>query len=126
MKFLEDLPPKCPPEAAEDRAIQSAFRVVRNLNPTVDEFKSYAALGRPLSPMDDICRFASCSLFLCREKASRLAKMPRMRASGAKFIAEITIDSGSGLSLIKNKHVDFWMYSSFDPPSSIRAVEPVE
>lgn len=125
MKFWEVLPAQCPPAKAADIEISDAYRCVTSSTPTKNDFLSQAAKKLKLGPLGDPCKHASCSLFTCSEKAKNIAyRLPKPR-EGGPFVAQLTIGSGAGVSLIKNKHVDFWMYDTFDPVAVIKKVETV-
>ena len=36
-----------------------------------------------------------------------------------EYVAKLNILAGSGFILAKNGHIDFWMFNTFDPISSI-------
>jgi hypothetical protein len=125
MNFWEVLPDKCPPEKAADVAIAVAYRCVTSEKPSKSDFLSQAAKKRALLPLGDACKHASCSLFTCPDKAQNIAyRLPKPR-EGGPFVAHLTISTGAGVSLQKNKHVDFWMYDTFDPVAAITKVETV-
>jgi hypothetical protein len=126
-KFLERLPAKCPPESATDVAIDCVYRVVTSKKPTIDDFKSHAALNLPIRPKTDPCRWSSCSLFLDKSKAAEIAfKLPKPRF-GKPSLAMMSIARGCGMSVINvaTSHVDFWMYADFDPIKAIQKMEKV-
>jgi hypothetical protein len=125
MGFWEELPDQCPPAKAADIEISDAYRCVTSDSPTKDDFLSQAARKRPLNPLADPCKHSSCSLFTCADKAKNIAyRLPKPR-EGGPFVAHLTIESGAGVSLEKNKHVDFWMYDTFDPVAAIKKIETV-
>lgn len=45
-------------------------------------------------------------------------RMPKLRYPNA-HVSTLSIPSGAGYSLIKKKHVDFWMFDGFDPVAAI-------
>lgn len=118
MEYWEQLPPQCPPATAADVALSGAFRIVFNNPPTKDDFKSKRALGHEMEPDGDECRFSSCSLFTCVRKVGNVAGLPKVRARNP-FVASIDVPVGAGKSLTRKKHVDFWMYSTFDPVGAV-------
>lgn len=123
MQFLEDLPPECPPKEAQDGDVGIAYRAIVDETPTTDDFKSYAALGRSSSSVDS-CRFASCSLYTCKDKAKNIFSLPKKRHE-FKYLATLEIKRGAGLALMRKKHVDLWMFAGFNPLSAVISVEPL-
>jgi len=124
MPYWEPLPEQCPPAEAEDIAIDIAYRVVFTNPPKQEQFASLKALGRDMPPGTDECRFASCSLWSCPTQVRKIAGLPKVRIQNP-LIAELQIAQGSGTSITKNKHIDFWIYDSFDPTLAVVKVEDV-
>lgn len=122
MGFWEILPPQCPPIEAVDVAIVQAYRVVYSNPPAKEHFASFAKLGRPKPPHVNDCTYASCSLCTCIDKMRTLAGLPKVRAKNP-FIAALSIPQGAGRSMIKDKHISFWMYDTFDPVAATLHVE---
>lgn len=123
MPFKEPLPNQCPPESASDSEITEAWRLVSANPPTQDDFKSHAALGKTMPPGVDPCRWSSCSLIATGPAAKAL--LPKIRARKT-HIAKLSIPTGSGLYVKQKSHIDFWMFSEFDPTLSVVDVEPVK
>ena len=75
------------------------------------------ALGELLPPGMCPCRWASCSLFT---DIDELAKKRRTFKKLQKFpfAAQLEIAANSG-ALLGKKHIDFWMYDTFDPVAAI-------
>ena len=127
MPYLEDLPPDCPPaNKASEISVEAAYRVVSCMTPTVTDFYSNSALGIPKPPTVDACRYASCSLFMSRDKALEIAsKLPKMRIA-QPHLSLCNIEPFHGKSYInKKKHVDFWPYDTFDPEAAVVSTEKV-
>jgi hypothetical protein len=125
MDWLEALPAGCPPRAAKDIAIEAVYRVVTCASPTMEDFKSHAALKLPLGPGCDPCEWASCSLFKSRDRAVDIAsKLPKIRFS-KPHLALLDISLGDGKSKINQKtsHIHFWASTQFDPASALIEVE---
>lgn len=118
--FEEELPDACPPLAALDCGYEALFRLVPTDVPLAEHFRSKAAEGKICPPGQDACGWASCSMFKVVPKD--LMKLTRIRAK-YKFIAEVKIDVGSGVSVGANDHVDFWKYAGFDPSVAVVKVE---
>ena len=118
MRFFEELPEKCPPAEAADQAHPSVFRFVPAADVSRDHFLSHAALGKFL-PKVDPCVLAACSLFSSTDcpgfkKASKLPKFKKSK------IAELSLPQGAGESVTdKSGHINFWMYSHFDPVAAV-------
>ncbi|MCG5247317.1 hypothetical protein [Methylorubrum extorquens] len=125
MEYLEELPQDCPLNQADDKQIDVAYRVVSSINPTIDDFRSNAALNKVKPPTVDSCQWASCSLFTSKDKVLNIAgKLPKTRIANP-HISMCTIKSGVGKSYIKGKHVDFWPFSHFDPAAVVVKTEKV-
>lgn len=123
MEFREPLPAQCPPANAVDAEIELAYRVVWADPPTERCFASQAAKGLPPSPGADPCRHRSCSLFIDLAAATNIAyRLPKPRESGP-LIATLSIPEGAGRHCRKRKHVDWWIYKSFDPAQAVTGVE---
>ena len=117
VKYLEELPPSCPPPDAIDQPLEGAYRIVPTKNPLPKHFSSHAALDdRDKPPTVDDCLWASCSLFMSRERAIEIATLPKTRYV-TPHLAKMNIVAGSGRSMLnkKSKHVNFWAYARFDP-----------
>ncbi|MGY4318981.1 hypothetical protein [Bradyrhizobium sp. JR3.5] len=127
MVFLEDLPPQCPPAKAKGMDIEGAYRVVSCDKPTIKDFWSQAALGVPLRPTADACKWRSCSLFLKRDQAVDIAgKLPKSRIKDPHLaLLVIEPNDGKALTSKKSSHVDLWISKSFDPTAAIVKVEKV-
>jgi hypothetical protein len=127
MVFLEELPPQCPPAQATGVALEGAYRVVSCATPTIKDFWSQAALGVPMRPTIDPCKWRSCSLFLSRTKAIDIAgKLPKSRMR-EPHLALIHISPSDGKALVNSKtlHVDLWLSSQFNPEDAILELEKV-
>ena len=125
MGYWEVLPQQCPPADAADVAISEAYRLVGANPPAKDHFASYAKLGKPKPPTVDPCSWASCSLFTSLTHLRNMSALPKIRDAGAPFVAKLSLPVGAGMSRLKRKHVDFWMFDTFDPTSAVSQVEPV-
>jgi hypothetical protein len=122
--FLEKLPDACPPADAHDGACSDVYRLAVGSSPTLDDFASKAALGEPLPPRQDACRWASCSLFpslAVIEKKRKAFKKLRLY----KYAARLNIVAGSGRIIQDEFHIDFWLYDTFDHLKAIVSVEPL-
>lgn len=127
MQFCEVLPEQCPPANAVDASFGEIWRVVTQENCDLDDFKSHAALGLVRRPIVSECDFASCSLFVSKDIAYKLAsRLPKPRFS-RPYLAKLSIPNGAGMSLENKKttHVHFWMFNGFNPLNAILTVEEV-
>jgi hypothetical protein len=127
MDWLENLPPGCPPDEASDTEIEGVYRVVTCADPTMEDFKSHAALNMPIRPLCTPCDWSSCSLFMSRDKAIDIAgKLPKARFT-EPHLALLNISLGDGKSIINHRtsHVHFWASKQFDPEPAIIVVEKV-
>jgi hypothetical protein len=102
----------CPPQGAGQKAYKALWRYVSNNPPSMKDFASHAALGKPIYPGVSPCRWASCSMFLA-ENVSYQA-LPRVRKK-YKFVAKISITAKCGMSSESGIHLDFWPFSTFVP-----------
>lgn len=122
--FLEDLPDGCPPEDATPPEAASVIRLAKDPHPDPAHFASHAARGLPLrGPMT--CSYASCSLFFHDAGFDQLNAMRRLpRFKNFKYAYILKVDANSGLGLAgAGKHLDLWMFKSFNPVSAIESVE---
>ncbi|WP_309574387.1 hypothetical protein [Rhizobium sp. AP16] len=119
MAYLETLPDQCPPAEALDQAFGPAYRFVDSSAFCVEQYYSHQRLGLPKPSTVDDCHYSSCSLFISKEAAERIARMPKKRET-ITHLAELHIPIGSGRSKFgKRQHVDFWMYDTFDVSTAI-------
>ncbi|RWJ96997.1 hypothetical protein [Mesorhizobium sp.] len=125
MGYWEDLPQQCPPATAADVAINEAYRLVGANPPEKEHFASYAKRGRPVPPTVDPCSWASCSFFTSIEHIRNMPSLPKIRDNGSSFVAKLSVPVGAGMSRKKGKHIDFWMFDTFDPVSATIKVEPI-
>jgi hypothetical protein len=120
--FLEQLPDACPPDGAHDGGCGAAFRLTAGPNPTIGDFASNAALGEPLPPTVDPCRWASCSLFprldIIEKKRKAFKKLRKF-----KFVISLNIGAGCGKLIEDTTHIDFWIYDTFDLKTAVISVD---
>ncbi|UWQ55107.1 hypothetical protein [Leisingera caerulea] len=119
-EFLEELPVGCPPDDAEDGLLEEVWRFHQGVTPKPEHFFSHAKLGKNNHRNVCQCVFSSCSLFKTK-RARQMAKLPFFKK---KMASELKIPAKSGKFLQgRDGHVDFWMYTSFDPLASILRTE---
>jgi hypothetical protein len=125
MGYWENLPQQCPPAEAQDVAIEVAYRVVYADPPQKDDFASHAKLGKKAPESVDPCAWASCSMCTRIDRMRNFAGLPKVRGKGPTFVAKLSIPAGSGMSLKKGYHIDFWMFDTFDPVAATIEAEAV-
>ncbi len=125
MGYWEALPQECPPAHAVDKKIEAVYRVVHSDPPQKEHFESHAKQGKKAPPGMDECCWASCSLCTSIDKMRNFAGLPKVRDRGPCFVATLAIPVGAGKSVTKGKHIDFWMFDTFDPVAATVAVEAV-
>lgn len=115
-KFLEKLPQAegapCPPDGANGNAYAALWRFVSNNPPTLEDFKSHAAKGKPVFGDISPCRWASCSMFLAQNVT--YGALPKVRKK-FKYVAKVAITAKCGISQETGIHLDFWPFSTFKP-----------
>lgn len=110
-QYAEDLPNKCPPDDAEDKSWDALYRAVPDKHVSAEHFASKAANGEKPSPLDDPCRFSSCSMYTAPRPAEKMLQYPRYQNGS---VVKLKISVGSGMSKKKKQHVDFWAFRNFD------------
>lgn len=123
MRYLEELPEQCPPAEATNNALGPAFRILPSAQPAIEHFHSYKKLGLPKPDGVDDCRYVSCSLFTEESRARKIAGLPKKRAAST-HLAKLMIPHGVGAALVneKTKHVDFWMFDTFNVAAAVEEV----
>lgn len=119
-EFREKLPKGCPPGNASSKGFEEVYRLVDNNPPVQTDFDSHEALGLKRIHGACPCRWASCSLFIKKQAALSLKKLPKFKE---KFVASMAIPDNVGVSRVRKGHVDFWMFKSFDPTAAVLDVE---
>ena len=122
MGFREKLPSDCPPRGCHQNGHLIAFRLCLSAQPSVTDFASEAAKDVAVPEGVDLCRWSSCSLFTdldtVKKKRNTFKKLKKF-----VHVAELAIGPKAGHSLESNKHIDFWMFDTFDPIAAIVRVE---
>ena len=93
MRYLEELPPECPP--SEAKLIETpikVFRLVKTNPPTTDDFKSQLLL-QPRRKFKDECIARGLSVWSSREKCKNVRRLPVYKNS---FLCKVSLDSGAG------------------------------
>lgn len=120
MTYKESLPEQCPPHNADDTALQNVCRFM--LYPDDDErnFHSHRKLGKNTGSASE-CRAASVSLFKhdCVPSVLSASKTAFFKN---KRICLLSIPEGSGKNIEKKGHIDFWMYTEYNPSESVIAI----
>ena len=122
MSFKETLPEQCPPSDASDSELNGVVRFLPFKpanNPK--NYDSYAELGRD-SRNASKCDARSLSLWDITS-AKKVVAAKKMAFLKKLELSLLNIPQGSGMNIIKSSgHIDFWMYSNFDPTSNVTSV----
>jgi len=120
--WKENLPNDCPPETAEEIE-EKVFRIVKDEEPTPDDFKPYAKLYPNNKRYKNLCRAYAVSFFDTLENATKafLSAKTRNRCLG-KYVVEYKMSKNFGCCEYKKEsgHYSIWFYSNwnfnnFDP-----------
>jgi hypothetical protein len=116
-QFREVLPPSCPTSGSANLQPMKLLRLVGPHDLCNADFHSHMALNFPCPSPERACEWASCSMFLTSTPAHQLNGLRKFkRLKGKTRVAFIDVNQQTGIAHIKDtKHVDVWMYSSFDP-----------
>lgn len=117
----------CPPEDAVPPEEALVIRLAKTPTPTAACFRSHAARGLPIRGDTSPCRHASCSVFFNDEKCEQLnamRRLPHFRSFTHAFLLRVTPTSGLALAGAE-KHLDLWMFKSFDPVAAVEEVAPM-
>lgn len=118
VEFVADLPQeggKCPPADAIQQGYGEVWRYVASNPPTAADFQSQWEAKKPLPlgiDVSQLCRWASCSLFLSRDGSYLALPRPRKRY---KYIAKLSVTANCGFTKQTGVHVDFWRFKGFKP-----------
>jgi len=124
--FKEELPAQCPPADAGPLLPQRLLRLTENQSFTDADFMSHAALGRPCFNGKH-CEWSACSMFLptiSKTQLDDLRRFPNLRRKSVVAYVEVNQQSGVG-TISKTKHVNLWMFKSYDPVKHITRWVPV-
>lgn len=113
--WYEELPEDCPPKGAGAPATHPHFRVVRSIPPTDCDFVSHRALHPNRAFPVPECQARAVSLYLIRNSASKILKLPRYKGGS---IVSLALPSSAGLTKKtpgKPGHVSWWRQANFDP-----------
>ena len=124
-EFAETLPEQCPPNEATPLSDAVLIRLAKKATPTLECFSSHAARGLPIRGDVDPCCHASCSFFEHDEKGEQLNAMrllPRFKNFTHAFLLSVGPEAGLALVSAK-KHVDLWMFKSFNPVAAVTTVQ---
>ncbi|TXM96737.1 hypothetical protein FV242_33180 [Methylobacterium sp. WL64] len=128
--FAEQLPANCPPADAAKTSKRQLLRLGRKDPPTPQCFESYSAKGRTCDDDTDPCEHASCSTFIHYENddfAQALSRLPSFKKF-YKYLHFMNIDEKTGIMKINQYtgHVDLWIFSTFDPVSSVGSTRRIK
>lgn len=122
--FKESLPESCPPSTAT--ALNGTFlRLVETTTVSPNSFLSRTALGLTPLPGKE-CSCSACSLIVpsvTREALADLTKYPKLKKMTS--VAILTVSPNDGVGEIGGKHIDYWMYSTFDPVKNVSHVTEI-
>lgn len=112
MQFPKNWPPDCPPAEAQD-AQGEYFRVASNNPPGVDDFKSYAELGK--LPKADPCKRVGLSLL---RKFDDAIHQTELFPKHGKLIFRGDLNSSHGKTLLTKgtlpTHTTWWPFEGID------------
>ncbi|MBK6728412.1 MAG: hypothetical protein IPG63_14445 [Xanthomonadales bacterium] len=115
MNYRDLLPEECPPEAAEEIAApRDVFRLVRNMPPTLDDFRSQRAEKPETVFQVSECQARGLSVFAERQDAeARALKLPRFRGC---LVCRVTLEAGAGRiqQTFQPSHHTWWPLAAFD------------
>lgn len=126
--YREPLPISCPPDVAGPTNGKCAWRAVASNPPTVLDFASIAALDpkrQAKTPPHKLCELRSVSLFVNKEAAAALRKLPKK--GHLRFVALVELVAGSGCMQTNSRsgHVHWWPFASATPENQVRQIEGV-
>ncbi|OAD24065.1 hypothetical protein THIOM_000085, partial [Candidatus Thiomargarita nelsonii] len=107
-EWAEDLPPKCPPEAAYAPNYETFYRLVKQFPPSEEDFYSHRKLYPEKSFNTNECRAKSLSIFSCFNECAKLLKLPLHRH---KKIVQFILPPESGVILQTGNnpaHYSWW------------------
>jgi len=116
MKYRENLPTGCPPADAEsidnDRFV---FRLVRQEQPTNDDFKSQRAKN-PVAKFHGVseCQALGLSVHTTKDASEKVKKLPRFRKNR---ICRVKLVSGAGKIQQTGScsfHHTWWPFANYD------------
>lgn len=122
MQYHEQLPLDCPPhDAVEITEPTKLYRLVRNLPPTTEDFKSY----RTLRPKDEFggneCKASGLSVYIRRSSAENQLRRPNFRDH---HICELDLDSGAGkLQGNGGAHRTWWPFAGYTVNTDLGTVQ---
>lgn len=115
MSYREELPPDCPPKAAEEiTGLRDVFRIVRSTPPSLDDFRSQRA-EKPGAIFRGVteCQARGLSVFAEHRDSEKAVKLPRLRG---RLICRVKLSSGAGKiqQTFQPSHHTWWPLSDFD------------
>ncbi len=112
MRYHDQLPPDCPPEdAVEITETITLYRLVRNLPPSIADFKSY----RTLRPGDQFgeneCKASGLSVYSKRSSAENQRRRPNFKDH---HVCRLDLGNGAGkLQSSGGAHRTWWPYADY-------------
>ena len=125
MTYREPLPDDCPPDTAEDITSSRVFyRLVRNIPPTDDDFRSQRA-ERPNRIFRDVteCQARGLSIFASIDVAAQLSKSGSLRGT---TVCRVTLAPGAGRiqPTGRRSHHTWWPLHDYDILANCQVVTP--
>jgi hypothetical protein len=116
MRYREDLPERCPPEEAEEIITnRRVYRIVRNVTPTEDDFRSQLA-ERPDMTLYSVSECVARGLSVLADR-SDWENLRRLQKFKRKTLCAVELQTGAGC-IQKNgtipSHHTWWPYADYD------------
>ncbi len=124
VRYREELPPGCPPKAAEEIVGERiCYRLVQNAPPRDEDFRSQRALQPNRDFNISECQVRGLSVFMQSADAERAATQNR-NLRGTK-VAKLTLEQGAGYiqQTGSRSHHTWWPYQAFDILANCEAME---
>lgn len=125
MTYREPLPDDCPPDEADEiTSPRLVYRLVRNIPPTDDDFRSQRA-ERPDRIFRDVteCQARGVSVFATRNVAERLSNSGRLEGLS---VCQVTLAPGAGRiqPTGRRSHHTWWPLADYDILANCQMVAP--
>lgn len=113
-EYRDELPPGCPPDAAEEPTIPiEVFRLVHNNPPTADDFRSQRTEHPTARFTVDECIARGLSVWVEFESARNARRLPKFKNA---LIARLRLGAGAGrmMQTFRQAHRTWWPYKGYD------------
>jgi hypothetical protein len=114
--WKENLPENCPPITAIG-ANCYVFRILKNSDPTEDDFIPYARLYQNNIRYNNLCKAYAISFYKTLENVKVTCRDLLGKGNNTgKYIGKFEINETDGVSKIseKNGHISTWFYETWD------------